>query len=244
MEKYEFLKFESECDYNDYISFLWSQAKEESIEDKQRHCSIMNTKKQIISLPMSKIREIAKQISKANYEGFLNLSNGEIFEDSMIKGIVIATIKDYDLQINYLDSWIKTIDSWGLVDSVVSTMKWLKKQENKEKYFYYFYNLCFSHEEYVARFGIVTIMSYYIEEKYIDKIFEMCEKVKDQKYYIQMAIAWLISVLFVKFSEKTYKFLQKQVLFKFTQNKAISKCRESFRVSKEDKERLNNLKIK
>ena len=218
--------------------------KQHDLKDCGPACLSMIARHYGFTMSISKIREIAKQISKANYEVFLNLSNGEIFEDSMIKGIVIATIKDYDLQINYLDSWIKTIDSWGLVDSVVSTMKWLKKQENKEKYFYYFYNLCFSHEEYVARFGIVTIMSYYIEEKYIDKIFEMCEKVKDQKYYIQMAIAWLISVLFVKFSEKTYKFLQKQVLFKFTQNKAISKCRESFRVSKEDKERLNNLKIK
>ena len=37
---------------------------------------------------------------------------------------------------------------------------------------------------------------------------------------------------------KTLKYLENHKLNKFTINKAISKCRESYRVSKEDKELL------
>ena len=243
MGKLEFLEFKSEDDYKKYLSYLFSISKEESIEDKQRHSAIMNTKKQIIGLSMSQLRYIAKQISKSHYENFLKFSTGEIFEDSMVKGLVIAEIKDFDLQIKYLDDWIRTIDSWGLVDSVVTTMKWLKKPTNNEKYFEYFYNLCFLHDEYVSRFGIVTIMAYYISDIYLEKIFKMCERVREDKYYIQMAIAWLLSFVYIKFPKETYNFLEKKVLPKFTQNKAISKCRDSFRVSAEDKEKLKELRI-
>ena len=64
----------------------------------------------------------------------------------------------------------------------------------------------------------------------------------DKLYYVQMAAAWLLSVCYVKFPERTERFLEKNDLDDFTQNKAIQKIRESYRVSKEDKERLNRLK--
>ena len=37
-------------------------------------------------------------------------------------------------------------------------------------------------------------------------------------YYVKMAVAWLISYLFVKFKSETYTLLGKRVLDKFTQN--------------------------
>ncbi len=61
---------------------------------------------------------------------------------------------------------------------------------------------------------------------------------------MKMAVAWAISVCYVKFSEKTEEFLRKNTLDDFTHNKAIQKIRESYRVSKEDKERLNQWKRK
>ena len=58
-----------------------------------------------------------------------------------------------------------------------------------------------------------------------------------------MAKAWLLAEAFVKFREPTLAILQTQSLPKFIQNKAIQKIRESYRVSKADKELLLNLKI-
>ena len=57
-----------------------------------------------------------------------------------------------------------------------------------------------------------------------------------------MAAAWAVSVCYVKFPEKTEVFLRKNLLDDFTHNKAIQKIRESYRVSKEDKERLKELR--
>ena len=57
-----------------------------------------------------------------------------------------------------------------------------------------------------------------------------------------MMNAWLLCNLFIKRREKTISFLQNNKLNKFTINKGISKCRDSFRVSKEDKEYLLRFK--
>ena len=240
----DFLEFNNAKDFDAFTKYLYSQGKEESIEDKKRHQSIMNSSKDLIALSMSVVRDTAKMIIKnGNYINFLSFEDRNVFEVNMIQGIVIAQIKDIDLQIKYLDKWVRTIDSWGLCDSVVATMKWLKKGNNKQKYFEYFYNLCYQQQEYVSRFGIVVLMSYYLDEEYIDKIYKMCIDVDQDKYYIQMAIAWLISFGFIKFKDLTYELFDKKQLSKFTQNKAISKCRDSFRVSIEDKEKLKEYRI-
>ena len=239
----DFFKFENEKDYEKFLNYLKIHSKEEPIEYFERHRAILNTNRELYGLSMKDIRETAKNISKNGLENFLKLSNGESYEEVMIYGLVIVSIKDYGKQIELLNKWIRKIDCWSLCDSVVTTMKWLKKEEYQTKYFDYFYNLCFESEEFVSRFGIVTLMSYFINKTYIDKIYEMCENVKNEKYYIQMAIAWLVSFGYVLFPEKTYALLEKKVFSKFVQNKSISKCRESFRVSKEDKEKLKLLRI-
>ena len=57
-----------------------------------------------------------------------------------------------------------------------------------------------------------------------------------------MAVAWLTCEYFIQRKRFAVKILTSNILNDFTQNKAISKCRDSFRVSKEDKTYLLNLK--
>lgn len=99
-----------------------------------------------------------------------------------------------------------------------------------------------SKDQWKIRFGLITLMSYYIEKEYLDEIFEMCSKVENKEYYVQMGQAWLVSTLFIKFRDETLEYLKDNSLDKWTQNKAIQKIRESFRVSEEDKELVKSLK--
>jgi 3-methyladenine DNA glycosylase AlkD len=96
----------------------------------------------------------------------------------------------------------------------------------------------------VARFGLVSLLSYYVNDKYIDKVLCHSVKIKSQEYYINMANAWLISVCLVKQYERTIKVIEEKSLDKWTHNKAIQKAIESFRITKEQKEYLRKLKIK
>ena len=59
-----------------------------------------------------------------------------------------------------------------------------------------------------------------------------------------MAIAWLVSVSFVKFKDITIELLKSGKLIKSVQNKSISKICDSFRVDSSDKVFVKTLKIK
>ena len=87
------------------------------------------------------------------------------------------------------------------------------------------------------------MLDFFINEEYIDQVLEILGKVRHEGgYYVKMAAAWAVSVCYVKFPEKTEVFLRKNLLDDFTHNKAIQKIRESYRVSKEEKERLKELR--
>ena len=59
-----------------------------------------------------------------------------------------------------------------------------------------------------------------------------------------MAVAWAISVCFIKFYEKTLYYLQKNTLDDFTYNKSLQKITESLRVSQESKTMIRTMKRK
>ena len=83
-----------------------------------------------------------------------------------------------------------------------------------------------------------------MEEGYIDDLLKIYESIENKAYYVKMAVAWALSVCYIKFPEKTLAFFKENTLDDWVQNKAIQKCRESFRISKEEKEFLNTLKRK
>ena len=95
-------------------------------------------------------------------------------------------------------------------------------------------------EGFYLRFCIITLMDYFLPEK-LNYILKTLEKIDGKGYYNDMAIAWLLSVAFVKNRDETFEYLNCDKLSNFTHNKTISKIRDSFRVSAEDKELVKRL---
>lgn len=240
---FEFFQFNNDKDYEQYISLLKSFSKVESIEDKARHKNIVCTNYEIYSLPMSKIRDIAKSIYKyGNYVNFLSLCRRNSYEEVMIEGLVISHIKDENEAFKYFDQWLKYADCWAHVDSVTSSLTFIEKSINKDEIFNRLYKMSLSSKVFVARFGITAIMDYYLIDEYFEKVATLCKEVKNDDYYVKMAVAWLISFLYMKDSSTALKLLKSGELDKFTQNKAISKCRDSLQISDYEKEQLKLLR--
>ena len=101
-----------------------------------------------------------------------------------------------------------------------------------------------SEKEFEIRFGVVMILSYYIEDEYLKKDLEILDKINTKEYYAKMAIAWAISVALVRFYEITLKYLEDSHLDIFTYNKSIQKAIESYRITDIQKERLRAMKKK
>ena len=214
-----------------------------SIKDskyKEFHSSIvLNSKYEMIGIRVPIMKDIAKKIAKtSNIEDFLEYAQDRFYEEVMIQGLVISHIKDEKLFYKYFKKHINKIDNWALCDTFCSAIKIVEKYE--DKYFKEAVNMSLSNKEFISRVGLVIILSHFVSDKNLDTIFEALNKIKSDLFYINMAEAWLVCELYIKNPKETMKFIKKNQLNKFTQNKAISKIHDSYRVSKEEKEVLKS----
>ena len=224
--------------YNSFIELLKSL---QDIKYKKFNASlVLNSKYDMIGIKIPVMRDIAKTISKGNIISFLENSENNYYEEIMIQGLTISYIKDENVFNKYFNKHVKKIDNWALCDSFCSSIKIIRNFE--EKYFELASKMALNEEEFISRVGIVIILNYFVNEKNIETIFNILNEIKSDKFYINMAEAWLICEMYTKFKDKTLEFLKNNNLNSFTQNKAISKIRDSYRVSKEEKEYLKNYK--
>ncbi len=207
---------------------------------KKFNKKLITTKYKMIGIRVPLIRNIAKKISKTDIISFLNIVKSNSYEEVLLEGIVISYIKDIDISIKYFNKFIKKIDNWALCDISISSMKIVNNY--KDKYFIQIKKYLNSKDEFIVRVGIVLLLNYYIDSKYIDSIFILIDNINREEYYINMAIAWLVSICFIKYRKKTYNYLKRNKLNKFTYNKSIQKIIESYRVSNEDKIILKKMK--
>ena len=202
---------------------------------------INTTKYKTLGVRVPILRKIAKSISKTDYKSYLDNFNYKYYEEIFIYGIVLSYIKDKKEFIKYLDIYVDKIDNWALCDSIISSFKIIKKDS---KYFYKLVKKYLkSKKEYYVRTSLVILLNYYVDEEYLNDIFNIADNLNREEYYINMALAWLLSFCYIKYPDVTYNYLLNNKLSKFTYNKTISKICDSYRVSKEDKEKLRKIRI-
>lgn len=195
----------------------------------------------IIGVRIPKLREIAREIAKENPKEFLNRIDDTYYETVMLYGMVIGYIKaDIEERQKYLDIFVPKINNWAVCDCCTSTYKFTNKK--MEEMWNYIQKYLKSNQEFEIRFSVIMMMDYYLNDKYIDKVFTEINKIHHEGYYVKMGVAWLISIAFVKYEEKTRKFLANNQLDDFTYNKALQKIIESNRVTQEVKSEMKNLK--
>ena len=144
--------------------------------------------------------------------------------------------KNIEKQYEFLLKNFSHIDSWAITDS---TFKYLEFKKFEEQ-LVYVKKLIESKEEFLMRYGYLILFKY-IKEENLKIIFNLLKN--DEKYYVFMVEAWLIQAIFIHFPEETYDFLVKSNLSKKIKLKAISKICDSYRVSKEYKDRVKELRI-
>ena len=220
--------------YNDFIKYL------ENIKDeknKEFNSKIIESKYEILGIKMPVLRTIAKDISKTDFLEFFDLCEDKYYEEVMIQGLLLSYIKDDNLFLEQLREYVYKIDSWALCDSCVISYKIMKKSDYSD----IAYSFILDSHEYVQRVGYVILLNYYIDDNHINDILSLCQKDSDY-YYVNMAISWLLCECFIKYRTNTLNLLKTKKLNTFVQNKTISKIRESYKVSKEDKEFIKKYK--
>lgn len=196
---------------------------------------IINTQMPCIAVDAKQVGAMVKEIAKGNFMEFLDLHLWENFTNTSINGSLICKIKDFDVMVSYLKAYADKIDNWASCD----LLKFNIKDNNKADYFALSQELIASEKPFVRRMGITILFKMVDDDNYIQRIFDVLNMFENEtEYYVNMVNAWLFAECFTKQREKTIAFLQSHKLNKFTINKGVQKCRDSFRVSAEDKEML------
>lgn len=205
------------------------------------HSSLLPNVSKIEGVRIPILRKIAASIAKdPDVFSYLNDPICSTYEEKTIYGLTIGYLKtDINYYQKYLKQFIPMIDNWATCDVVASNLKFTKKYP-KEMYDFLKPYLK-SEKEYEVRFAVVMLMDYYLNENYEQVLLDL-EMISCKDYYVKMAVAWLLSVGYVKHKEKTLFYLKNKTLDPWIYQKSLSKIIESNRVSKEEKEMIRYMK--
>lgn len=195
----------------------------------------------IIGVRIPDIRKLAKEIKDDDYvEAFLKELPHKYQEEYLLHGMILSYYKDIDLLLKELDKFLKYVDNWVVTDII--SPKIFKKYP--DKVYKYIVKLINSKNEYKIRFGVVSLLQFYLDNNYKIAILDLVSGIKNESYYVKMAIAWFYSFALIKQYDDTIKLFEERCLDKWIHNKSIQKAIESYRIGDERKEYLRSLKIK
>lgn len=213
----------------------------QDLEYQKFHSNLCPGINNIIGVRLPKLRSLVKQLLKQDYIIYLNKVENQYYEETMVEGLLIATSKlSLEEKFFYLKQFVPKIDNWAICDTVCASFKF--KDNELEEVWNFILSYQNSKKEFELRFMIIMMMDYFLKDEYLEKIFSILDSIQVEYYYTNMAIAWLLSVAFVKKKEETLRYLHSNQLSDFTYHKTLQKIIESNRVSKDDKGMIRKLK--
>ncbi|QJU07496.1 DNA alkylation repair protein [Candidatus Saccharibacteria bacterium oral taxon 488] len=196
---------------------------------------IVNTKMPVIGVRVPDLRRLARKLapnmSAADISKLLTAKN-ESFEYVLLCGLLITHARlDDQTMIDLAKQYLPHVDSWAHIDIFVE-----KKRRFAGEVWWDFALECLQNEdEFTVRYGVISLMTNFLDEAHIDQVFAALRNVKhDGYYYVKMALAWLYATTAVHFFELTLAELENEHIDTWTRNKAYQKMRESRRFTPEE----------
>ena len=197
----------------------------------------------IIGVRTPVLRKYAKEVAKlpeANI--FLESLPHSYYEENNLHGALLSLLypKDIIAFMEQLERFLPYVDNWATCDML--SPKIFKKHlpyvyERVQKWLQ-------SDAVYTIRFGIVTLLGFYLDDAFEPEMLQLVANVRSEEYYVNMAVAWYFSMALVKQYDATLAYIQNRVLEPWTHNKSIQKAIESRRIPQETKAYLRGLKIR
>ena len=196
---------------------------------------------QILGVRLPALRQLAKEMKRdGGAEAFLRALPHRYHEENLLHAFLISLEKDYATALRETEAFLPYVDNWAVCDSfnpkvfakhtdeLLPVVKaWLR-----------------SGREYTVRFGLATLMRFYLDEHFCDEVLALAAAVNDDAYYVHMMVAWLFATALAKQYDAALPYLKEHRLSPRTHNKTIQKAIESYRVTEEHKAYLKTLRLK
>ena len=153
--------------------------------------------------------------------------------------ILLSVLRSLGLLEN-LEQFLPYVDNWATCDQL--SPRCFKK--HTQELLPLIRKWMRSKHTYTKRFGIGTLMRYFLDEAFLPEYLEWVESIKSDEYYIRMMQAWFFATALAKQWDATLPYIEQHRLEKDTHNKTIQKAIESFRITDEQKALLKTLRVK
>lgn len=211
---------------------------------KEFHSGLCPRTDNILGVRVPILRNYAKELVDEDWQKTYKNIGNEYYEEIMLQGMILGIVKlNIDEEFEYLQEFIPKIDNWAICDCTCAGLKFVKK--HKEDVFKFLQKYLKSEKEFELRFAIVMILDYYITDKYVEQVIQILDSTKHTEYYyVKMAVAWALSIAYIKYPEITMEYLKDENnhLDKDTYNKTLQKIIESNRVGKREKNKMKKMK--
>lgn len=187
------------------------------------------------------IRKLARELSKReDIDDFLSSLPHKYYDENNLHSSVICLTKDFDKCLSQVECFLPYIDNWATCD--MTAPKAFAK--DPERLLPHIRRWIVSDKTYTVRFAVISLMRYFLDDKFSAEYLSMASAIKSEEYYIRMGVAWYFATALTKQYDEAVKYIEKRKLDKWTHNKAIQKAVESRLISDDHKEYLRSLKIK
>lgn len=208
--------------YDEIIRFLNNHADEKYRDFSKK---LLPGVDNIIGVRLPVLRKLARQISREDWREYLKYAGEQLFEEVMLCGMIIGCAQcGEDERIKYIRQFLPKISNWSVCDSFCSGLKTVRREP--EKYLELIKEQASTDKPFQIRFAVVMLLDHYREQKYINQAFDIFFSIKNDNYYVKMAIAWAFSVFYRDFPQITEQYLREDKLDPFTYKKARQKIRE------------------
>lgn len=199
----------------------------------------------ILGIRIPDLRKLASRIARGDWELYLSAADTFYMEERILHGLVLGCIKpdkDVEMYLNRVTDFVHIINSWSVCDTFKFGGGKRFIEQNRERLWSYLKHWMHAEGEYEIRFGTVMSMQLFIDEGHIGELLAEYDRIRHDGYYVKMAVAWALSVCFVKYPDRTMEYLKNNSLDDETYNKALQKIVESYRVPAETKAMIRSMK--
>ncbi len=195
---------------------------------KDFHSRLMPTveKEKILGVRIPLLRKLAKELIKeGKADAFIKELPHYYYEENNLHAFIIADIKDFERLSDETERFLPFVDNWATCDS----FRPKAFGKNKERLLPLIYRWLESDEEYTVRFAIEMLMIHFLDDSFDERYPEKISRIRSDKYYINMMIAWYFAEALAKQPERIKPFISREYLSEDVYNKTLQKIRESSR---------------
>lgn len=194
----------------------------------------------IIGVRIPALRKLAKEYGKdPESVEFLKQLPHTYYDENILHALLVAEIKDYEVCVKEVEHFLPYVDNWAVCD--IFSPKVFRK--NKDKLIDKIREWTASGQPYTCRFGMEMLMTHFLDEDFRVEYLGIPVAVHSEEYYVNMMIAWFYATALAKQWDAAVGYIEKKCLDPWTHNKTIQKARESYRITREQKEYLKTLKV-